>query len=167
MNSVDHSITLRTHRPGDMGLITSRHGVIYCGSEYGFDQRFEALIARITADFIDNFDPKLERCWIAERGGEFLGCIMLIRDPQHENAAKLRLLLVEENARGLGVGTRLIQQCIDFSREAGYSCINLWTQSMLEGARRLYKRAGFKLVKTEDHESWGAKLTGEMWQLKL
>ncbi|UPK94730.1 hypothetical protein LCI18_005665 [Fusarium solani-melongenae] len=158
-------VIIRTHRPGDMGLITHRHGILY-SKEYGFDQRFEALVARITADFIDNLQPNLERCWIAEKDDEFLGCIMLVHDKQ-PGVAKLRLLLVEEKARGLGVGSSLIQQCITFAKEAGYTRINLWTQSMLEGARRLYAKAGFKLVEKEDHDSWGVKMTGEMWQMDL
>ncbi|KAF4470749.1 acetyltransferase [Fusarium albosuccineum] len=164
-NTSPRPFTIRTHQSGDLGLITQRHGIFYA-KEYGFDQRFEALIARITADFIDNLQPNLERCWIAERDGEFLGCVMLVQDKQ-PNAAKLRLLFVEDNARGLGVGTSLVQQCINFAREAGYTCINLWTQSMLKGARRIYSKAGFELVQTENHESWGVKMTGEMWHLGL
>ncbi|KAI3541410.1 hypothetical protein CSPX01_07498 [Colletotrichum filicis] len=159
-------VHFRTHKPGDMGLITQRHGIVYSG--LGFDHTFEAFVARIAADFIDNHDSTRERCWIAEDNtGEFLGTIMLVQDKELENVAKLRLLLVDEKAQGLGVGTKLIQQCIQFARDAGYGCINLWTKSMLESARRLYAKMGFTVVKTEEHESWGLKLSAEMWQLKL
>ncbi|KAF4435196.1 hypothetical protein F53441_13551 [Fusarium austroafricanum] len=159
------SFTLRSHRPGDMGYITYRHGAIYA-KEYGFNDRFESLIGRITADFLDNFKPDLEGCWIAEKDGEFLGCIMLVRDKKPKTS-KLRLLLVEETARGLGVGSALIQKCIDFSRQAGYEHIDLWTQSVLVGARRLYARAGFKLAETQEHSDFGVPLTGEFWTMKL
>lgn len=159
------SFTLRSHQPGDMGYITYRHGTVYA-KEYGFDHRFESLVARITADFLDNYKPDLEGCWIAEKDGAFLGCIMLVEDKKPKTA-KLRLLLVDKKARGLGVGSALIQKCIDFSREAGYERIDLWTQSVLEGARRLYSRAGFKIVETKNHEDWGVSLTGEYWTLKL
>lgn len=164
-DSAPKPFALRTHRPGDMGYITHRHGACYA-KEYGFNMGFEALVARITADFIDNFDLSLDRCWIAEKNGQFLGCIMLVHD-QKPDTAKLRLLFVEDNARGLGVGTKLIDACINFARGAGYACINLWTQSNLEGARRLYSKAGFRLIKTEAHNSWGAELSGEFWQLRL
>ncbi|CEF84416.1 hypothetical protein FGSG_09067 [Fusarium graminearum PH-1] len=156
---------LRTHRPGDMGYITHRHAVIY-ENQYNFDSRFESLISRITADFLDNYNPDLERCWIAENNGQFLGCIMLVSDKKPKTA-KLRLLMVEETARGLGVGTALIQACIDFATNAGYEHIDLWTQSVLEGARRLYAKAGFKMIETQPHNDWGVDLVGEFWSLKL
>ncbi|KAI9154997.1 putative HTH-type DNA-binding domain-containing acetyltransferase YbfA [Paramyrothecium foliicola] len=158
---------LRTHRPGDMGLITYRHGLLYNKEPYGWGPRFEALVARITADFIDNYKPEKERCWIAENNGEFLGCVMLVQDPEIPEVGKLRLLLVEEASRGMGLGTNLIQECIKFAREAKYKSVILWTQSILEGARRLYKQAGFNLVESEEHESFGHHLTGEMWRLNL
>ncbi|CAG7561888.1 unnamed protein product [Fusarium equiseti] len=159
------SFTLRTHQPGDMGYITHRHGAIYA-KEYNFDYRCESLVSRITADFLDNFNPALERCWIAEKDGQFLGSIMLVQDKKPKTA-KLRLLLVEESARGLGVGTALIQACIDFAREAGYERVDLWTQSILEGARRLYKKAGFELIETQPHCDWGVDVVGEFWSMKL
>ncbi|KAH7179076.1 acyl-CoA N-acyltransferase [Fusarium flagelliforme] len=159
------SFTLRTHQPGDMGYITYRHGKVYA-KEYNFNSRFESLVSRITADFLDNFNPDLERCWIAEKDGQFLGSIMLVQEKKPKTA-KLRLLLVEESARGLGVGTALIQACIDFAREAGYESVGLWTQSMLVGARRLYKKAGFELVKTEPQCDWGVDAVGEFWSMNL
>jgi GNAT superfamily N-acetyltransferase len=160
------AVTIRTHRPGDIGWIVSRHGAVYA-DQYGWDERFESLVARISADFIDYYDPKTDRCWIAEKDGERVGSIMLVRDREDSDTAKLRLLLVEPNARGLGLGRRLIQQCIDFSKETGYKRIVLWTQSILESARRLYRAAGFHLVVEEEHQSFGANLTGENWQLDL
>lgn len=159
-------VAIRTHGPGDIGWIVSRHGALYA-EQYGWDQRFESLVARISADFIDYYDPDSDRCWIAEKDGERVGSIMLVRDRENSEIAKLRLLLVEPNARGLGVGRRLIQQCVDFSKQAGYKRIVLWTQSILESARRLYKAAGFHLVAEEEHQSFGVSLTGENWQLDL
>ncbi|KAF5001219.1 hypothetical protein FGRMN_1162 [Fusarium graminum] len=156
---------LRSHRPGDMGYITYRHSEIY-DKEYGFDHRFESLLSRITADFLDNYQPTLEHCWVAEKDARFLGCVMLVQDKKPKTA-KLRLLLVEESARGLGVATSLIQACIDFARQVGYTHIDLWTQSILEGARRLYSRAGFQLIETQPHRDWGVDVVGEFWSLKL
>ena len=155
---------LRSHQSGDMGWVVLRHGMIY-RDEYGYDEHFEALVAEIVANFIQLEDPKRERCWIAERNGENVGSVFLVKKTQ--KIAKLRLLLVEPKARGLGIGGRLIAECIRFARQAGYEKIQLWTQSELLDARRLYKRAGFRLIDSEKHHSFSRDLTAETWELKL
>lgn len=156
---------LRAHQPGDMGWVVSRHGALYA-EEYHFDERFEGLVSEIVAEFINHFDPKHERCWIAERNGERVGSVFLVR--KSARVSKLRLLLVEPSARGLGIGCRLVEECVRFARQAGYKKMVLWTQSDLKAARAIYQKAGFQLIGEEKHDSWGRKhLIAETWELKL
>ncbi|HYU71869.1 MAG TPA: bifunctional helix-turn-helix transcriptional regulator/GNAT family N-acetyltransferase [Ktedonobacteraceae bacterium] len=155
---------LRQHEPGDMGWVTHRHGVLYA-QEYGWDERFEALVAQIVAQFINNYNPARERCWIAEMNGEIVGSVFVVQGS--EAIARLRLLLVEPKARGLGLGTRLVEECIRFARRCGYQKLVLWTQSVLVEARHIYQKSGFTLVEQEEHHSFGHDLVGETWELAL
>ena len=155
---------LRPPQAGDMGWVVQRHGALYT-QEYGWTPQFEALVARIVARFIEHENPKRERCWIAERDSEPVGSVFLVE--KSKSVAQLRLLLVEPSARGLGIGTRLVQECERFARQAGYRKIRLWTQSMLTPARRVYERAGYRLVSEEPHHSFGHDLVGEIWDKKL
>lgn len=158
------SYILRPPQPGDMGWVVERHGVLYT-QEYGWDETFEGLVAEIVAHFIKYFDPKRERCWIAEKDGQRVGSVFLVK--KDETTAKLRLMLVEPHARGLGIGARLTDECIRFARQAGYTKTVLWTNSVLTAARHMYAKAGFKLVKDESHHSFGKDLVGEDWELVL
>ncbi|HEV3180006.1 MAG TPA: helix-turn-helix domain-containing GNAT family N-acetyltransferase [Steroidobacteraceae bacterium] len=157
-------VSLRGHRPGDMGWVVERHGVLY-SQEYGWNEDFEALVAGITVEFIRNLDPARERCWIAESHGRRLGCVFLVAG--EARTAKLRLLLVEPEARGLGLGRRLVEECVRFARAANYQRIILWTQANLSAARHLYSRTGFARTARERHRSFGHALIGETWELKF
>ncbi|HTK46558.1 MAG TPA: helix-turn-helix domain-containing GNAT family N-acetyltransferase [Gemmatimonadaceae bacterium] len=157
---------LRPPRAGDFGWIVQSHGEIYA-REYGWNDRFEALVARVVADFVDGFDPARERCWIAERDGENVGSVMVTKDPRRRGVAKLRLLLVHPSARGLGLGHRLVDECTRFARDAGYHTISLWTNRVLTAARRIYAEAGYEMVRTEKHDHFGVPLVAETWEMEL
>lgn len=163
-DSPDDELRLRTHEPGDMGWVMSAHGELYA-REYGWDERFEALIGEIVVSFIRSFDAERERCWIAELGGERVGSIFLVKDTP--DVAKLRLLLVTPGARGRGVGKRLVEECIAFARHAKYRKLTLWTQSVLHAARHIYVARGFRLVREEQHSNFAPSLTGQYWELDL
>ena len=158
-------VMLRPHAPGDMGWIVERHGAIYA-AEQGWGAPFEALVGQVCAEFLLRFDPAMEHCWIAERDGQRVGCVFLARG-ETAGVAKLRMLLVEPSARGVGLGRRLAAECVVFARARGYREVTLWTQSVLETARRLYAEAGFRLVASQPHALFGVPLIGETWRLEL
>jgi GNAT superfamily N-acetyltransferase len=158
------TVGLRAHEPGDIGWVIERHAVLY-GREYGFDARFELLVADIAAQFLRTFQPQRERCWIAEKDGERAGSVFVVRES--DEVARLRLLLVEASARGLRIGERLVDECVRFARASGYRSLTLWTHSILHAARRIYERAGFVLTREKRHRSFGPELVGQDWDLAL
>ena len=157
---------LRAPHPGDLGWIVHRQAVLY-HDEYGWDERYEALIARIVADFVEQLAPAGERCWVAERDDEIVGSVFVVRHPEREGVARLRLLYVEPAARGLGIGRRLVRECTRFARRAGYHTLTLWTNSVLVSARRIYEAEGYRLVSEASHHSFGHHLVGQTWELSL
>lgn len=164
LGEAETSYVLRDPRPGDMGWIVHRQSVLYA-HQYGWNAEFEALVAEIVAKFIREFDPTSERCWIAEKDGKAVGSVFVVREDAE--TAKLRLLYVEASARGLGIGHRLVDECLRFARLAGYKRMKLWTNSVLVEARRIYERAGFALIEEEPHHSFGKDLIGQIWARDL
>ena len=164
VSAAEMPVRLRTHRPGDLGWIVHRHGVLYA-REYGYDERFESIVAGVVAEFLAKHDPGRERCWIAERDAEVLGSVMLVR--KSATTAKLRLLYLEPHARGLGLGRKLVDECIRFARKAGYRKITLWTQSSLTAARHIYQTAGFRMTASKVHQDFGPKESAETWEMSL
>ena len=155
---------LRPHEPGDMGWVVRQHGLLYA-REYGWNEQFEALVAGIVAQFIQNYDAQKERCWMAELDGEIVGSVFVVK--ASDTVAKLRMLIVHPKARGLGIGARLVDECIRFARRTGYQTLTLWTNSVLTAARHIYEKAGFELTESEPHHSFGHDLVGETWELPL
>jgi DNA-binding MarR family transcriptional regulator/GNAT superfamily N-acetyltransferase len=157
---------LRPPHAGDYGWIIQSHGELYA-REYGWNAPFEALVARVVADYVEKFDAKYERCWIAERRGEKVGCVFVQKDREREGVAKLRMLLVHPSTRGLGIGRRLVDECTRFARDAGYHTISLWTHTALTTARKIYADVGYRMIREEVHDTFGERLTSETWEMKL
>jgi GNAT superfamily N-acetyltransferase len=161
---VSPNVTLRDHRVGDIGWIIWRHAVLYA-EEYGWNEQFEALVAEVAAKFLQHHDPSCERCWIAEVDGEFAGCVFVVKES--EGVAKLRLLLVEPKARGLGIGRKLVEECIEFAKSAGYQKMILWTNDVLLSARRIYEAFGFTLAHEEPNHLFGPPTVAQTWEKDL
>jgi ribosomal protein S18 acetylase RimI-like enzyme len=159
------SVILRQPKHGDFGWIVSRHAELYA-QEYGWGDPFEGLCAQIVADFVNNYDAARERCWIADMNGENVGCVMLVKD-EAPGTARIRLLIVDPKARGLGLGAQLTDECVKFAREAGYTKITLWTHSILTAARHCYEKAGFTLTSSEPRHTWGKDVVAEFWDMTL
>src|SRR6185503_7711555 len=159
-------VLIRTHQIGDIGWAIERHGQLY-SDEYGWNEEFEALVARLFARFASEHDENRERCWIAELDGRRVGCVFVVRNDEDSSAAQLRCLLVEPEGRGLGIGRRLVDECVTFARSAGYRRMILWTNDVLLAARRIYEACGFALVREERHRSFGHDLIGQFWALDL
>ncbi len=163
---MDAPYTLRPHRIGDMGMITARQAIVYA-EEYGWNAGYEALCAKVTAEFIEGFEAGKEYCWVAERDGVMLGSVFVVRHRERSGVARLRLLYVERAARGLGLGRRLVQECTRFARQAGYRTMTLWTQSILTSAHRIYAAEGYKLVDEQPNHMFGNDLVSQTWELDL
>ncbi|HSI05792.1 MAG TPA: GNAT family N-acetyltransferase, partial [Myxococcota bacterium] len=160
------AVILRPHRIGDMGMITARQAIVYA-EEYDWNDGYEALVAKVTADFIENFEAGKESCWVAERNGAMLGSVFVVRHRERPGVARLRLLYVERAARGLGVGRKLVQECTRFARSAGYHTMTLWTQSILKSAHRIYEAEGYTLVHEQPNHMFGKDLVSQTWELDL
>lgn len=163
-SNADKNYILRDPRPGDLGWVVARHATFYL-DHYGWREPFEAMCAQIVADFANKHDPKRERCWIAECNGQPVGSIFLVKET--EDVARMRLLLVDPSAQGLGIGAALVDACVTFARQAGYKRLTLWTHQVLTAARKIYQRAGFTLTESKPHRSWGVDVIGETWNLDL
>lgn len=159
-------IVLRTHRPGDIGWAIERHGQLYA-DEFAWSVEFEALVASLFASFVSNQDPSCERLWIAQIGGERVGCVFVVRNQEDPTVAQLRCLLVDPKARGKGVGQRLVRECVAFAKQAGFRKMVLWTNDVLVAARRIYEAEGFRLIKQDPHRSFGHDLVGQTWMRDL
>jgi GNAT superfamily N-acetyltransferase len=163
-NSTDKAYTLRPPQPGDLGWVVTQHGSLYA-REYGWDESFEGFVAEIIAEYVKNYIPEKERCWIAEVDGQNAGSVFVVR--KSDEVAKLRMLIVTTEARGLGIGKRLVEECINFARQAGYRKMTLWTNSCLLAARHIYEHFGFLLMDSEPYHDFGQDLVSETWELGL